>query len=491
MQKLSRVNKYREYRNDLYNDGEKEIVTKELRELQNKIIFNEKRFGNYSRTENDLYRGRKDTSFESILNNFDYEKIDKMYSEQNEEIDDHPSGLDDIFEELKRDNVYQNKEEDKQPKQSRVENIANINNEKEKLREELDNGLLDKTLDQIVESVKTYEPNLDKKPAEILHENDNYIEESSSINQDDLKKTSDDVQDYIKTLEKEVAVLTDAVNNSTSKENIISVPEEKKEPIASFSEDTQKEIKEEEKAEKSSGGLVSAPIEQVDQFEEISKLANSISTIIDDHIIDNEKEESCEFKPNNSFETLKLDIKNNLSNSEFNNDFMDNLQKEVDDYNPEEKTATIDDLDNDNKHIIKKSEISGSQKEEFDNTVSIEVNKLINEINSSKSDYISVADALNDNDIGNTDTKVDQIGKTIAFNMESNKDIENTVILSNPQAGEDNTIHTMSFEVEELDIEKEEKGNKALNVILSILIIISAAALGILVYFFLITRGII
>lgn len=489
MQKLSRVDKYREYRNDLYNDGEKEIVTKELRELQDKIIFNEKRFGNYSRTENDLNRGRKDTSYESILNKFDYDKIDKMYSEQNDDLDNYPSGLDDIFEELKRDNNAKNKEENKQPKLSRVENISNINNEKEKLREELDNDLLDKSLDNIVESVKTFDSNSNKEPVKNESIDNEFLKETSSDDHNKATDASNDIQDYIRNLEKEIAELASAINKPESKDNSNPVSEDKNDSIASFSDEKNIETKDESNVKE----IVTTPVEPIDQFEEISRLANSISSIIEDHEVESETDiqESFNVAPNNSLESLKQDVKNDLSNSEFNNDFMDNLNKEVDAYNSEPETqVTINDL-NDDKHTIKKSEISDEQKEEFDNTVSIEVSKLIDEINSSKSDDIAIADALNDNNIDNTDTKVDQIGKTIAFNMESNKDIENTVIISNPQAGEDNTIHTMSFKVEELDVEKEEKGNKALNVILSILIIISAAALGVLIYFFLITRGII
>ena len=107
MQKLSRTDRYRDYRNKMNTGGDREIATKELEELQKKIIFNEKRFGDSSRTESDLNRGRKDTSsFEGMNLN--------RSSKSQEEGKDY---INDIFNEL---NKYKRKDE--APKSEPVEN---------------------------------------------------------------------------------------------------------------------------------------------------------------------------------------------------------------------------------------------------------------------------------------------------------------------------------------------------------------------------------
>ena len=99
MQKLSRTSKYRDYRNELNNDSEREIATRELRDLQEKIIFNEKRFGNSSRTESDLSRGRRDPSYD---NYYDHSRNNREYHTYTGSRRDHSNDLDDIFSELNR-----------------------------------------------------------------------------------------------------------------------------------------------------------------------------------------------------------------------------------------------------------------------------------------------------------------------------------------------------------------------------------------------------
>ena len=129
-------------------------------------------------------------------------------------------------------------------------------------------------------------------------------------------------------------------------------------------------------------------------------------------------------------------------------------------------------------------------KEEFDNTVSLQVDKLLGEISSSKADNISATDIMKGNDKAKKNIN-DQPGKTIAFEVDKKEETpDNTIVLSNPSV-EDASIRTMSFKTEDIEVEDTGKGNTILNIILSILIVIAVGALGIIIYFFLITRGII
>ena len=168
------------------------------------------------------------------------------------------------------------------------------------------------------------------------------------------------------------------------------------------------------------------------------------------------------------------------------------LEKEVDEYNPNQQTNDYYEPQpsSDNYQYNYDDEEENRAQNDYHNTVSMEVNKLLDEINSSKPDNISTSDAMNyDGVVNDYDNNH---GKTIAFdsyNYNSNVP-DNTVILSNPSYG-GSAIHTMSFKTEQLDNSVERKGNTLLNVILTILIIVAFIALGIIVYFFLLTRGII
>lgn len=241
--------------------------------------------------------------------------------------------------------------------------------------------------------------------------------------------------------------------------------------------------------------------------------------------------------PTPTFELTKNDtvIDNNVS--PFDNTFMEKLKDEVNSYNQSIDNVTINALkdelideqrhnietdvdkeshkinlsdifveqENENNISVKPEPIPEPKKEEnkelkkaYDATVNTEVNKLLDEIKLSKADDIPSADVLMNPD-KTVVTEIPDInqGKTIAFEADdagNSGNKENTIILSNPytddQSQTSNSIHTMSFQTEEI-YESEEKSSTVLNIILTILIILAVGALAVIAYFFLLTRGII
>ena len=477
MQKLSRTDKYREYRNKLNNDGEREIATKELRELQEKIIFNEKRFGNSSKTETDLNRGRKDTSYNDIFGTI-------SLPTQNQHVDD----LNDVFAELNRYKRYSidKKIENTQEHDDYIRKIKDIVNKAssqddkpeyqhytEEKRVETEKAII-KEEPIYNEFVIEEEPVLEKQ---ISFKEKTFIEDLSESN-------GPEIEENIPVIDKNKIKET-SFEDKLSEEKIAEFVEE---PVIAEPPKSQLDNVEIKKPD------IQPTIPQTDhskEFEEICMNANSLAEKIESansFSKDQYVSPVSNHKPINSFEGIQQNIKKDLIGSENEHSIFDDIEKELFQFKTEEKDE-LNDLEY-KKKIAKKSELSEQIKKDYDNTVSLQVDKLMDEIKSSKSDNISAADIIKGNDIAKKELD-DNSGKTIAFEVNKKNDVpDNTIVLSKPSI-DDSSIHTMSFKTEDLDMEENDNGNTILNVILSILIIIAVGALGVIIYFFLLTRGII
>lgn len=674
MEKLSRTEKYKTYRDGINSDSEREIVTKELRNLQNKIIFNEKRFGNSSRTESDLNRGRKNTSYDDFYDNYYGSRNDELNTSEKEEF----NNIEDIFGEINRyrdrsnksreyESDYHQSDDDSEDKDEYIKKISEIvNNAGVHSREPIqhktysreDRYNVERSFERekyanqhIIEKEDLYNRNIQrqaqqKQDVESLRLNDKLYanSETSFANQPEITKdiVKPEIQQITPTndnfelennnlpplmtgeksdsssnnLDEELSfgkpkeqsedenlgfgkpvetIKTNVESNDTVNIEVAETdaPNEKAEEKVAFDEPAE-EVKEEQldfdstvadvnnnsfdAIESLNNDVSDQGIDFVDQslkdindiVENIQKgdyketinldavddvedkniidtssfneeVENPIDLIeeyvspMDDIVLDKPEikhilpqiDESFEFKEicdnansladeieltnsfgentyspqstvltkNNSLEGLQNDINKDLINFKNSNDFMDSIVEEVDHYNKEDGAEEIEEIveeeNEDQKRTIRKSEISEELMAEYNNTVSFEVDKLMDEIKSSKEDDISADDIIRNNDIVANEYSDDQIGKTIAFTVDEGLSIpDNTIVLSKPIISEDTSIHTMSFKTEELD-EKNDKNNTLLNIILTILVIIAIAALGVMAYFFLITRGII
>ena len=550
MQKLSRTDKYRDYRNKLNNGGDREIVTKELKDLQDKIIFNEKRFGASSKTESDLFKGRNDSSYDSVYDNLER-------STKTEQTD----YLSDIFNEL---NKYKNNASN-QKTQSHEEHDDYINKIKDivynsNTREEAPKVQNDDVqLDSITELEKLIIN--DQKPIEKVQniDNESELNELRGVDKYHFSKKEATTEERIDQLEKDISIKEDENVQSTVEEEII-LPEEEEqtsdsflsfeellnidtqplneekqtsEPetkVESFYEDNfldqiKNEIEnkndqpQEQKEEKIAEFVEKEPVVEIprSQLEDVQIVKADIQPTIPKHDHSKEFEEICmnvnslaeeidsansfgtdqyvpsvsTNKPENSFEGIKQNVKKDLIGTDNGSQFFDDLAKKISQQTNEEKPEeNVIEKKPEEKKIVTKSEVSEEVKEQFENTVSLQVDKLISEINSSKSDNISATDIIKDNDKAKKEIN-DQPGKTIAFEVEKKEEIpDNSIVLSNPSV-EDASIRTMSFKTEDIEVEDTGKSNTVLNIILSILIVIAVGALGVIIYFFLITRGII
>lgn len=586
MEKLSRTAKYKNYRDGMNNDSEREIATKELRKLQDKIILNEKRFGNSSRTENDLIRGRRNASYDDFYDNYygavnnelntpnkkEYNEIDDIFGEINKFRSNNNRQYDNYYDDVDKErsnDEFEDKDEyirkireivnnagsqSREPIQHETysrENRYNVERtfEREKYtnqeiieRENKYNEYLQQQNQQIQPSVE--EENIEESKVEFKlndDSNDNNIGFAAQSTNDALSEEitdevvpnyEDEIVEAEEPVEEETSVLDDSEETNDDANAILETSgeildeevcvtednEESKDEEKSFeddslnnnsTDDTIKDVtfNEEEYVSPMDDIVLEKPelkaiIPQRDDsiaFKEICETANTLA----DEIESTSSFAQSTYVPqsvtsvsNNSLEGLQNDINKDLMNLNKSDDFMSAIELEVNQYNKEEELneeieEPKEELVDDQKHVIRKSEVSEEMKEEYEHTVSFEVGKLMDEINSSKSDYISAEDIIKDNDLVKKDFDEDRIGKTIAFDAADNIDIpDNTIVLSRPDITEDASIHTMSFKTEELD-EKDEKNNTLLNIILTILVIIAIAALGVMAYFFLITRGII
>lgn len=439
MQKLSRINKYRDYRNELNNGGEREIATKELRELQEKIIFNEKRFGSSSKTEADLNRGRRDTTFDSFYNH--QTTKDDVFNDYSDNGRSSTNDLDDIFSEL---NKYKNvsshsKEIDEQDDYiKRIKEIVSSAGTQNVVNNDYQESPFEDT-----KPIEKPRPVEKPTPRPQQFEDKSYAEFDEPLSKPEQPKVKSQIKNVV--LEK---------------------PEIK--PIIPQA-DHSKEFKE----------ICEAVNSLAEEIEESSSFAQAQYT-----------PQPKKRMPETSLEGMQQTIKKDLINSD--DSFMENLKQEVEQYNKAEEAKKVEEVKEEiveEKKEVKMSEVSGQMKQEFDNTISIEVSKLVNEIKSSKADSISTDDIIKETNIAKKNISNDQSGKTIAFELNKNDIPDNTIVLSKPDL-DDSSIHTMSFKTEELDVE-DERSNTLLNIILSILIIIAVGALGVIIYFFLITRGII
>lgn len=461
MERLSRTDKYKDYRSKINNASEKEIATNELKEYQEKLIFNEKKFGNTSKTESDLSRGIKGSSLDdSIIGNDNNEEhVDIINLEEQIPIEE--------------------------------PNTNDVNNEKTtEVSNEIDNNLIEndiqeyaneKRLEQAFSEIDKFKKNSFEK----LDENDDYINKIKEMVSFDNEKDDESESKHEKLkrydASKKLSKNDYAEFKSQNDDANIQKNNENSDEFSEICDNVNHFIEEIESEDNySNNQRYEKPIE--DNFENETYIdSDSVPQPLDVQTPVNQPVEDNSQPVNQQDDSYQVE-----------STFMNDLEKEVEEYNPNQQPNDYYEPQpsSDNYQYNFDDEEDSQAQNDYHNTVSLEVNKLLDEINSSKSDNISTSDAMNyDNVVNGYDNNQ---GKTIAFdsyNYNSNVP-DNTVILSNPSYG-GSAIHTMSFRTEQLDNSIERKGNTLLNIILTILIVVAFLALGIIVYFFLLTRGII
>lgn len=489
MEKLSRTEKYKEYRSEINNDGEKEIATKELKELQDKLIINEKRFGNNSRTESDFNRGIKGSTLDDIYNIFGPSNIEsekKAHHTKKIEHDVSFDTLDDIFNEIDKVDITSNQDEHAEEDNDYIRKIKEIvlNDSREDSIQQLDENSNEDN-----ENIKQKEPFLDVEE---------YDEQS-------LENTIETAGRVLTSLRGEVAEFEEPKSESIVVQNEVNINPKNDDiqPQSLQEEDRLSSILQTQALEKPIISVFAPQEDTSKEYIEVCENVNRLAAAVEDSNAFLKEDFIREKTIANRApaDLLHSDAKKETTSGPVTPSFMNNLENELNMFsqsNDEQIDDNITESTDKQLHPEEKKEIieNVTLKKEYANTVSMEADKLRDEINSLKTDHISVDAVLNANHLLENDSRNNtQEGKTIAFNVGNEKNAstsnfsDNTFVIEKPIANT-SSIHTMSFKKEDLELENNEKSNTILNIILVLLILVAVAALGAIVYFFLITRGI-
>ena len=203
-----------------------------------------------------------------------------------------------------------------------------------------------------------------------------------------------------------------------------------------------------------------------------------------------------------------------ISQEKKNSDFVDNTIEEVKNYNKNEGKTTLEDISNalvdEVRHSIDNEIKNRAIDAEFNDTVSMEINKVLEEIKTQKSESTIIDNALNnENNAAEFDTqRAFENAQTNldTFNIEKVKEItgEQPVVeiknisetmnhsLVNSDVLDDTIPFIMDKENETEEVEEDDdKASPILNIILAVLIVVLLAVLAVFVYYILVARGII
>jgi len=174
-----------------------------------------------------------------------------------------------------------------------------------------------------------------------------------------------------------------------------------------------------------------------------------------------------------------------------NNDFINNAINEVNDYNKNDGRKTIDELSSQLVEAVRHPENSGLFKsdDEFSNTVSLEIDKVLNEIKAEAANVVkqAVEEAVKE------ETKVvADIKPNTAEVVDDGLEIKPMEETLRQDVLDDTIPFVMNAEEQNAVEELEDEGpNKILNIILIVLIVILLAILAVIVYYILYAKGII
>ena len=192
---------------------------------------------------------------------------------------------------------------------------------------------------------------------------------------------------------------------------------------------------------------------------------------------------------------------------EVNNGYVDETLAEVEEYNKNDGQKTVEEI---SKTLIENIRHNKEEKEaikaedDFSNTVSLEIDKVLNELSINNS-TVNLENVLDNEIVAPVEIKPEEFAEKLADTIEhpvlaKAKDEEPIEIMPMEETFKqevlDDTIPFVMDDVKEEDEEEveyydDEKPNKILNIFLIILIVILLAILGVIAYYILYAKGII
>lgn len=202
-----------------------------------------------------------------------------------------------------------------------------------------------------------------------------------------------------------------------------------------------------------------------------------------------------------------------ITNDKTDEDFITNTLVEVNNFNKNEGNTTLEELPgaliDEIRHNIDEEIKNKKIDDEFNNTVTIEINKVLDEIKDQNNDVENIAKpTIVENKtpeldaqlaFENAETKVDTfVNDNSNTNEEPVVEIKNiTETMNHSLVNSDVLDDTIPFVVnkdeneEEVEEDDEDKASPVLNIILGVLIVVLLAVLAVFVYYILVARGII
>ncbi len=547
MARLTRTQKFAALREELANSSEESHVNEDLNRFQNKLNSLETAFNKETETKKEDYNLNVDPipSFEEVkqeatleeetktseelennfLKDFDFENINKAIDEI---VKQNVLNLDNN-QDISIDNTSALNTTDKfiNPASEYIE-------EKAQEEEEVSFKPLQETIIEPIEEKPTESFNLEKDEKEELSieepkeevskveepkeepEKEKLEETEKTIEQDSISKNEDsddssfdnfDLSDLsILDLGKEDSDIKDLKFND--EEDDINIEDGVKEETLTAEESLEEPIKEENKDEKEelqfvekdynelANDLAEASKESIDKLEPIKEEID-LNPIVEESPVKESKTQEAEIEDENPI----------LSNGEISS-LLDDALVEVESYNNEAGRTNVKQISNDLIDEVRHGDLPKSEDDDdFSNTVTLEIDKVLSEINLDTMSSLKIDDVLEDKkEVEPLEVKPEEAAEKLADTiahpvLAKSLDEEPVEIKSMEETFTSNAAtSTIAFDNKKLEKEDanvedyyydDDKPNKILNVILIILMIMLVAIIGVIVYYILYAKGVI
>ena len=501
MARLTRTQKFADLREQLSNDREAETKNEELSKYEDRLkslqsIFENKEEPKKEVEKVEIKEAVKEEKESEKLNEFDFlssfdtGNIDKAI---NDLINRKISILGEL--EPKKEVVNEVKEEKNIEESLDLSKLDEISKQIEKIGKKEE----DDSLNEIkpIEEVNLFE---DIKPIEEEKINEEpVVEANNEVSIVEEPKEDDSLMEIGPVVE-EIENIIEEINednNETVKE--IETPKEEVKPLEeeTLKEDIFDSLKLDEISKEDVNQveekIEESTIEETKPIEEIKDVIEEIKPI------DDVRDEAF-------FEDLKPIEEETKTNESItiDNEYVKGTLAEVEAYNKNDGCQTVEDISKtliDNIRHNKEEKEAIEAEDEFSNTVSLEIDKVLNELNVDTS-TVNLENVLDNEIIEPVEIKpeeyADKITDTFEHPVLTKKEEEPIEIMPLEETLKQETIDdTIPFvmddvkDEEEIEYYDDEKPNKILNVFLIILIVILLAILGVIAYYILYAKGII
>ena len=537
MARLTRTQKFAALREELANSSEESHVNEDLNRFQNKLNSLETAFNKETETKKEDYSLNVDPipSFEEVkqeatleeetktseelennfLKDFDFENINKAIDEivkqnvfnldNNQDISiDNTSALNttDKFINPASEYIEEKAQEEEEvsfkPLQETIVEPIEEKQAEESLsfkKDEKEELSIEEPKEEV--SSKDEDVNVEERKEEAEKENleavENTIEQeliSKNEDSDDSSFDDFDLSDLsILDFNKEAGDIED--------EEILTVEESIEEPIKEENKDEKEELQFVEKDyNELANDLAIASEEQATKLELIEEEID-LNPIVEESPVEELKTQEAEIEEENPI----------LSNGEISS-LLDDALIEVESYNSEAGRTNVKQISNDLIDEVRHGDLPKSEDDEdFSNTVTLEIDKVLSEINLDTMSSLKIDDVLEDKkEVEPLEVKPEEAAEKLADTiahpvLAKSLDEEPVEIKSMEETFTSNAAtSTIAFDNKKLEKEDanvedyyydDDKPNKILNVILIILMIMLVAIIGVIVYYILYAKGVI